>query len=64
MAGSDYYSCDICRNKTFYDVALRYEKRENVNKRTGRLWPDGNVGDMVVICKDCANNHSIEIVKK
>lgn len=62
MAGCDYYLCDICGCETFYDVELYgYRGPENMNPNTGHLWPDGNVGDMAVICKECAKTHRIEI---
>lgn len=62
MAGCDYYLCDICGCETFYDVELYgYRGPENMNPNTGHLWPDGDVGDMSVICKDCAKTHRIEI---
>ncbi len=63
MAACDYYLCDICGCETFYDVELYgYRGPENINKNTGHTWPDGDVGGMAVICKDCAKTHRIEIV--
>ena len=63
MAWADYYSCDICRCKTFYDAVLRYgrDDEENRNLITGHPWPAGNVGAMIVICKECAKTHSITL---
>jgi hypothetical protein len=54
MAWADYYSCDSCGCKTFYDANLSYDER-NVNPETDHPWPDGNVGYMRVLCKDCAS---------
>ena len=64
MAGADYYSCDICGRKTFYDSDLNYDRGENENPETHHLWPDGNVGWMVVICKDCATGCDVLIKSK
>ncbi len=51
MAEADYYSCDRCGCKTFYDVELDYN---NANASiTRKLWPNGNVGFMLVLCKGC-----------
>jgi len=58
MAGADYYSCDKCRRKTFYDAGLDYQ----YNKDSGYTLP--NVGDMKVICIDCAKVHEVHIVTK
>jgi hypothetical protein len=64
MAGADYYSCDKCGCKTFYDADLSYtltnNKWENPNPRDEwNAMPDGNVGDMMIICKDCAKKYKI-----
>ncbi len=64
MAGADYYSCDVCGFKTFYDAELSYEKNGNHNPKTGHMWPNGNVGDMAVICKECSKTHLIQIDKR
>lgn len=69
MALSDYYLCDICERKTFYDAELNYlpepdEDSYNENPTTNHRWPDGDVGFMYVICKKCAETHEINIVKK
>lgn len=61
--GNDYYLCDICRKNTFMDRYLYvFDTPTNYNKKTGHLWPDGDVVDMAVICNDCAKTHRIEIV--
>jgi hypothetical protein len=63
MASADYYLCDTCGGKTFYDAALSYREHgePNENPETHHQWPDGNVGDMAVICRECAKTHSIVI---
>ena len=67
MAGADYYSCDICSNKTFYDAALYYDFSgglENENPETKQPWPAGNVGWMVVLCKSCSKTHKVVITEQ
>ena len=60
MANADFYLCDACGKKTFYDAHLAYDG-ENGNSETHKQWPDGDVGDMAVICKRCAETHTIII---
>ena len=66
MAGGDYYSCDLCGSKTFYDANLSYYEfgEPNENPVTGHPWPDGNVGEMAVLCKECIKTHEIIIKQK
>ena len=67
MAAADYYLCDVCECKTFYDANVDYDdwyRTGNSNPVTHRAWPNGNVGHMVVICKDCATMYRVELVKK
>ena len=54
MAGADYYLCDWCSKKTFYDAHCYHGKIQNRNPETGHPWPDGDVGDMAVLCNECA----------
>lgn len=56
MAAADYYLCDACGGKTFYDANLSYDCHGDRNECpvTHHLWPDGNVGYMLVLCKECA----------
>jgi hypothetical protein len=67
MAASDYYLCDTCNGKTFYDANLDYGFVQdeialiNANPETNHRWPNGDVGDMAVICKECAKTHTIMI---
>jgi len=63
MAMADYYLCDICGEKTFYDATLDYDE-DNRNPKTSHPWPNRDVGDMAVICRKCAETHKIELVKK
>lgn len=47
MAAADYYLCDVCGCKTFYDSDVDYGDR---------------VGEMVVICSECAKTHKIHVL--
>jgi len=55
MAGADYYSCDVCHGKTFYDCALDYQRTES-----GEFLPYG-AGQMKVICCICIGTHEIVV---
>lgn len=66
MAMADYYLCDVCRCKTFYDGNLtygEYQDKMNRNPASHHPWPDGNVGWMVVLCESCAKTHKVEIIE-
>lgn len=63
MAFSDYYLCDCCRCKTFYDAELSYAD-QNQQRDTNLLLPDGNVGDMIVLCKECSKKWVIRVVER
>jgi len=65
MAAADYYLCDVCGSKTFYDGGLQYEDYyEKIKDSFGvdHPWPNG-VGDMAVLCEKCALTHEVKIVK-
>lgn len=58
MAAADYYLCDGCGCKTFYDANLPYGDWGDdmeANPRTGHPWPDSGEGIawMFVLCPDC-----------
>ena len=57
MAMADYYLCDKCGSKTFYDANLHYEDDE---KRG--YWLFG-AGDIAVLCVNCAKTHRVKIVE-
>lgn len=59
MAGGDYYSCDKCDAKTFYDAALDYHE----DSETFDEYLPG-VGSMRVICNKCSITHKVVIVEK
>lgn len=63
MAWIDYYSCDMCKAKTFYDAGLNYD-RENFNPVTYKMWPSGNVGWMTVLCKEFVEEFRVEVVRE
>ena len=65
MAFADYYLCDICSRKTFYDADLDYGHGKTVKRNPDTLhsWPAG-VGFMIVLCEDCALTHRVNIIKK
>ncbi len=57
MAGADYYSCDVCHDKTFYDAELDWE--DDVDKP---FLPVG-AGQMKVICPKCAKTYEVVVRK-
>jgi hypothetical protein len=61
MALRDYYQCDICAGKCFYDASLNYSF-------AGTPVRDCNFvldmcGDIKAICVECLKTHKIKIVK-
>ena len=48
MAGADYYSCDKCGRKTFYDAEVNYD----------------GLGSMAALCEDCDKTHAAIIVER
>jgi len=62
MAASDYYLCDLCGSKAFYDAVLAYDNN-NENPDTRHPWPD-YVGYMMALCSKCAKTHKVEIVRR
>lgn len=54
MAMADYYLCDACSGKTFYDRVLDYQRDDEGNIT--------NVGDMAVLCTECAKTRKLVIV--
>ena len=69
MAMSDYWACDVCGCKTFYDANLDYdlysegESAGYLQREDGRVLPRGS-GDVQVICPECAKTHEIIVRKK
>lgn len=58
MALADYYLCDLCERKTFYDARLDYPVS------SGPVWLPEGAGDMAVICETCAGTHEVIIAKR
>lgn len=51
MAMADYYKCDVCGGKSLYDANIATDD-------------DGNyygVGDIAVLCKECATSHKVVV---
>lgn len=59
MAAADYYLCDVCSRKCFYDANLNYEW----DRETGKMSLD-YMGDMAAICKTCAETHEVIVRPK
>ena len=56
MAYADYYLCNVCGGKTFYDANLNYEQDGICGDTTL-----DRVGQMAAICNTCAKTHHVEI---
>jgi hypothetical protein len=59
MAAADYWLCDVCGNKTFYDANLDYHN-DYPCRKDGRMLPRG-CGDAASICERCAETHEVVI---
>jgi hypothetical protein len=59
MAGSDYYLCDVCGRKAFYDAELNYQW----GNKSGDPVLD-NVGSMIVLCNICSEVYRITLVRR
>lgn len=64
MAMGDYYQCDVCGCKAFYDANLHYEEVQPPVAYGASGQKLGNVGDMAVICDDCSKTHEVVIRMK
>jgi hypothetical protein len=62
MALADYYLCDVCEGKAFYDANLNYDFDERVSY--GCKSKLERVGDMKVVCEDCAEKYDILLVPR
>ena len=61
MARSDYYLCDCCTEKTFYDAQVLYDTDRP--REDGGYWPNG-VGEMLVLCEGCAKDWSVALIPR
>lgn len=70
MAASDYYLCDVCGSKCFYDANLNYETPDSDgNGDWGEPITDELIrgrgvkldycGDMACICLDCSSSYEV-----
>ncbi|EKA8140893.1 hypothetical protein WMR50_006640 [Pseudomonas aeruginosa] len=76
MAAGDYYSCDVCGSKCFYDANLNYERPDkNGNDSWGHPIQAEEMmlgknckldycGDMAALCRDCLVTHEIVVREK
>ncbi len=62
MAMSDYYACDRCGAKAFYDANLNYDMG-NLDPITGDPKLD-YVGSMAALCDKCCETHQVIIMEK
>jgi hypothetical protein len=62
MALIDYWLCDVCECKTFYDAPLAYD-RHNPTRHDGAMLPAG-AGDMRAICVKCAETYVVEVRRR
>lgn len=58
MALADYYLCDKCEGKTFYNAALNYRTCSNKSM----VLP--GVGGMKVLCEKCAEKFEVVIIPR
>jgi hypothetical protein len=70
MALADYYLCDVCGCKCFYDSNLNWEWPTKDNPIPAEeLVKDTNLkldycGDMAAICRKCSMTHEIKVELK
>jgi hypothetical protein len=58
MAMCDYYLCDVCGQKCFYDAGIaEYDENE-------RYLLSGLAVDIAAICESCAKTHKCIVVKR
>ena len=58
MAYADYYLCDMCGSKAFYDANLNYEDQIDGTYHLG------HVGDMKVLCVNCSKLYKVTVQAK
>lgn len=67
MAKSDYYLCDVCDEKCFYDANLNWNSYDPTEDEWVRGYPGLSLdycGDIAAICRNCAKTNEIRIVSK
>ncbi len=60
MASADYWLCDVCGNKSFYDANLDWDWDEGLTRSDRRMLPSG-AGDMAAICVNCAVTYEVVV---
>jgi hypothetical protein len=66
MAGADYYRCDVCGCKCFYDACLNWDDVSE-SKPEVRGQDDVSLdycGDIAAICVKCSETHKCQVVEK
>jgi hypothetical protein len=52
MAGADYWKCEICGCKAFYDAQIEWWSEDN--------W----TGALAALCVDCSKTHQLAVRKR
>lgn len=63
MAAADYWLCDRCGQKAFYDANLDYSDLTHRRRSDNRPLP-ARCGDAQVLCEECAETHEVVIVER
>jgi len=65
MAAADYYFCDYCGCKCFYDAELNWKDMESIANEV-RGHPGASLdmcGDIKAICLNCAKTHKCVVIE-
>lgn len=62
MAAADYWLCDQCGAKAFYDAGLNYDVDGPIRPDDHRPLPEG-CGDARVLCVACVKTHRVVILE-
>ncbi len=63
MAGMDYFHCDWCSAKAFYDARLNYSESEQMRNRTDIPKLDF-CDDIRALCEGCAQKYRVVVLPK
>lgn len=63
MAMCDYYLCDRCGNKAFFDANIT-DCRYTAQFDSSEYDEDWGVVDMIVLCPDCSKTHKVIFVER
>lgn len=73
MAAADYYLCDVCGSKCFYDSNLNYEHPDRSGNDSwgnpiapeelvrGTGYKLDYLGGMAAVCRECAKTHEVVV---